>query len=138
MKLMGIDYGRRRIGLSVGGDGDTPVRGLPTIDRKKDPQFFNTLCEVIRREMPGRLVLGLPLDSNNAETVMCREIRAFARKLEQRTGLPVSFTDESLTSLQAGTLLRYRKKKVRRDKASVDRLAACIILDQYIRENGCV
>jgi putative Holliday junction resolvase len=138
MKLMGIDYGRRRIGLSVGGVEDAPVRGLPTIDRKKNPGYFRTLCALIEREMPGRLVFGLPLDRNDAETVMSREIRAFARKLEQRTGLPVSFVDESLTSLQAEALLRHRKRRVRRDKGSIDRLAACIILDQYIRENGCV
>jgi putative holliday junction resolvase len=137
MKLMGIDYGRRRLGVAVGGDNDAPIRGLPTIDRKKTPGFVTALLAVIEREKPSRLVLGLPLDFNDAETVMSREIRAFAGKLEERTGLPVSFIDESLTSLDAQVLLRYRKKKERRDKGSVDRLAACLILDQYIRESGC-
>ena len=61
-----------------------------------------------------------------------------ARKLEKRTGLPVDFIDESGSSLRAGSLLRFRKKKERRDKGSVDRIAACLFLDQYLRENGCM
>ncbi|MBN1575825.1 MAG: Holliday junction resolvase RuvX [Chitinispirillaceae bacterium] len=137
MKLIGIDYGRRRIGLSVGGEEGVPVRGLPTIDRKNNPGFFTMLLEIIDREKPDSLVFGLPLDSNDAETVMSNEVRTFAAKTARRSGVPVSFIDESLSSLRAAKLLRYRKKNERRDKGSVDRLAACIILDQYIRENGC-
>ncbi len=138
MKLIGIDYGRRRIGLSVCTEEGSVVRGLPSIDRKTDPAFFETLCLLIEKEKPARLVFGLPLDSNDDETVMSKEIRAFARRVGQRTGVEVSFIDESLTSKKAQGLLLYRRKKSRRDKSSVDRLAACLILDQYIRENGCV
>ena len=135
MKLMSIDYGRRRIGVAIGGS-NIPVRGLPTIDRKKRPDTVNALMTIVDREQPERLVFGLPLDSNDAETVMSKEIRAFARKLEDRTGLTVHFIDESLTSIRAADLLRYRKKKERRDKGAVDRLAACLILEQYIKESG--
>jgi putative holliday junction resolvase len=138
MKLMSIDYGRRRIGIAVGDDSGTPICGLPTIDRKKRPDIVNTLAALIEREKPERLVFGLPLDSNDAETVMSREVRSFARKLEERTGVVVRFIDESRTSLQATDLLRYRKKKERRDKGAVDRLAACLILDQFIKESGYV
>ena len=135
MKLISIDYGRRRIGVAAGGS-DIPVRGLPTIDRKKHSAAAS-LAEIIGMEQPDALLFGLPLDSNDAETVMSNEVRTFARKLQSMTGLPVFFIDESRSSLQAEGLLRYRKKKQRRDKGSVDRLAACLLLDQYIRENGC-
>ncbi len=134
---MAIDYGRRRIGLAVGDDTGSPVRGLPTLDRKKRPDTVSALLEIIRRERPERLVVGLPLDAGDAETVMSEEVRSFARKLETSTGLPLSFIDESLTSLRAVELLRFRKKSERRDKGSIDRLAACLILDQFIRESGC-
>ncbi|MBN1761013.1 MAG: Holliday junction resolvase RuvX [Chitinispirillaceae bacterium] len=136
MKLISIDYGRRRIGIAIGGDPDTPVRGLPTIDRKKH-SAITSLTAIIEREKPTGLLFGLPLDSNDAETVMSKEVRTFARELQELTGLPVYFIDESRSSLQAGELLLFRKKKERRDKGSVDRLAACLILDQYLRENGC-
>lgn len=137
MKLISIDYGRRRIGVAVGGDSGTPVHGLSTIDRKKHPAAAAALAAIIEREQPDGLLFGLPLDSNDADTVMSMEVRTFARKLQKLTGLPVFFIDESRSSLQAEELLRYRKKKQRRDKGSVDRVAACLILDQYLRENGC-
>jgi putative holliday junction resolvase len=134
MKLISIDYGRRRIGLASGDDSGLPVRGLPTIDRKKNPDIIPLLSSILSDEQPDRIVFGLPLDGNDAETVMSKEVRTFAGKLEERTGIPVSFIDESLSSLRAEELLRHRKKKQRRDKGAVDRLAACLILDQYIRE----
>jgi putative Holliday junction resolvase len=136
MKLISIDYGRRRIGIAVGGLGTT-VHGLPTLDRKKHPAAAAALAAIIDRERAEGLLFGLPLDSNDAETVMSKEVRTFARKLQELTGLPVFFIDESRSSLQAQSLLLYRKKKERREKGSVDRLAACLILDQYLRENGC-
>ena len=137
MKLISIDYGRRRIGIAAGGH-EIPVRGLPTVDRRKHPSAVNALREIIEREQPEGLLFGLPLDSDDAETVMSREVRTFARKLQEITGLPVFFIDESRSSLHAGELLLHRRKKERRDKGSVDRLAACLILDQYIRETGCL
>lgn len=137
MKLIAIDYGRRRIGCALCSEEGAAVRGLPTIDRKKDPAFFSTIVNLIEREKPDRLILGLPLDGNDAETVMSKEVRTFAGKLAQRTGLPVCFVDESFTSIQAARIVQHRNKKERRDKGTVDRIAACLILDQYIRENGC-
>lgn len=138
MKLVSIDYGRRRIGLAAAGDDGLPVRGLSTIDRRINPDILPVLLEVIGREKPDRLVFGLPLDRNDAETVMSKEVRTFARKLGKQTGLPISFVDESGSSLHAEALLRFRKKSERRDKGAIDRLAACLILDQFLRENGCM
>jgi putative Holliday junction resolvase len=138
MKLVSIDYGRRRVGIATVSDDGLPVRGLPTIDRRKNPDIISSLLEVVEREKPDRLVFGLPLDRNDAETVMSKEVRTFARRLEERTGVPASFIDESGSSLHAEALLRFRKKRERRDKGAVDRLAACLILDQFLRENGCM
>lgn len=133
---MGIDYGRRRIGIAIC-SSDSAVRGLSTIDRKKKPDIISYLCSIIDNEKPSHLIFGLPLDSNDADTVMSKEVRTFAGKLKTRTGLPVHFVDESNSSLRALELLMFRKKRERRDKGAVDRMAACLILEQYIRECGC-
>lgn len=119
-------------------DSGIPIRGLPTIDRKKNPDILSVLSSVIAEEQPERLIFGLPLDVNDAETVMSKEVRTFAGNLSERTGLPVEFVDESLSSQRAEELLRHRKKKQRRDKGAVDRLAACLILDQYMKETGSI
>ena len=138
MKLIGIDYGRRRIGLAVTDETGTVVRGLATIDRKKNPDCRAALAAAIAAERPEAAVFGLPLDASDGETAMSAEVRAFAADFEKDAlgaRLPVYFVDESLTSKKAADLMRFRKKKVRRDKSTTDRIAACLILEQFLREN---
>jgi len=132
MKLIGVDYGRRRIGLAVTDETRTLVRGLATIDRKKYPDCRAAVNAVIVAEKADAIVFGLPLDADDGETTMSAEVRKFA---EGFSALPVHFVDESLTSIKAAELIRFHKKKVRRDKATTDRVAACLILEEFIKEN---
>ena len=77
------------------------------------------------------------LDVNDAETVMSKEVRDFANQINNISGKPIHFVDESLSSKRASELLRFRKRKARQDKAAVDRMAACIILEIYREEKEC-
>ena len=137
MKLLGIDYGRRRIGVAVTDESGAYAHGLPTIDLKKVPDRLHALCSLIDCERPARIVVGLPLDINGDETVMSKEIRAFADTLKKVTCVPVCFVDESLSSVEAGAILRFRKKKDRRNKEIIDRIAACVILEAYKKGLTC-
>ncbi len=131
---MGIDYGRRRIGLAVTDQEGWSIRGLGVIDRKKRDNYFSVLISLIREESPQVLVFGLPLDVEDRETVMSQEVRRFACRVEKEIGLPIAFVDESLSSQKASQLLSFRKKKDRRNKALVDKIAACLILERYREE----
>jgi putative Holliday junction resolvase len=137
MKLMGIDYGRRRIGIAITDNDGYSIRGLTTIDRKKTPDLIAKIQNLVSTESPKALIFGLPLDMNDADTVMSKEVRIFAAKLSSICGIPVHFVDESFSSIDAGKLLMFRKKKIRRDKSTIDRLAACLILERYREEQGC-
>jgi putative Holliday junction resolvase len=134
MKLIGVDYGRRRIGLAITDETGTVVRGLATLDRKKYPHPFALFSDVIVRERPGGIVFGLPLDKDDLETPLATEIRAFASKIKKTIDIPVYFVDESWTSKIAEELLMSRKKKIRRNKKNVDRIAACLILEAFLKE----
>lgn len=136
MKLIGVDYGRRRIGVATTDETGTLVRGLATIDRRKHGHPLTALLDVFARERPDAAVFGLPLDADDHETPMSAEIRKFAADLEKKVAFPISFIDESLTSKQASELLRFRKRKERRNKEAVDRIAACLILEAFLRENS--
>jgi putative Holliday junction resolvase len=131
MKLLGIDYGRRRIGLAITDEDGAGIRGLPTIDKNKTPDSIQEILSIIIKEKPGALVVGLPLDFLDNETDMSKEVRSFADELKGKSGLEIHFVDESFLSVRAQELLRFRKKKERRDKGSVDRLSACLILEQF-------
>jgi len=136
MKFLALDYGTRRIGVAVTDDNAIHIRGLPTISRKDEFRSLTNLEACIRRENPDRIIFGLPLRSDDSESSMSRDVRRFAKMLCDRVSLPCSFIDESFSSKRAQRMLRYRKKKIRRDKAAVDRIAACLILEEYLRERG--
>jgi putative holliday junction resolvase len=131
MKLIGVDYGRRRMGLAVTDETGSVVRGLLTIDRKKCRDCRAEITALVEKEKADALVFGLPFGSDEGETLMSAEVREFAGQFHP---LPVHFVDESMTSKKAGELLRFRKKKVRKDKSINDRIAACLILEEFLRE----
>jgi putative Holliday junction resolvase len=137
MKLLGVDYGGRRIGMAVTDEHGEYIKGLPTLDRKKVRDLLQALESIILQQQPSRIVIGLPLDVDGHDTVMSLEVRAFAEKLQTISKAPVSFVDESLTSVRAAEIMRFKKKKERRDKRAVDRIAACLILEAFQREHPC-
>ena len=137
MKLLGVDYGRRRIGLAITDDEGRFITGLPTLDRNKTPDVLSKLRAIILERRPDQLIIGLPLDIDGRDTVMSLEIRVFADVLKALVAIPVSFVDESLTSMRAAEIMRFKKKKDRRDKKTVDKIAACLILEAFQRETGC-
>ncbi|KMQ51665.1 Holliday junction resolvase-like protein [Chitinispirillum alkaliphilum] len=134
MKLMGIDYGRRRVGLAITAEDGTCIRSLGIIDRKKVSDPVSELLRIITAEQPELLVFGLPLDVEDRETLMSAEVRKFAQKVKEKADIPIHFTDESFSSHRAAQLLSYRKKKDRSNKALVDQIAACLILERYREE----
>jgi len=128
---MGIDYGRRRIGVAVSDDG-VIARGFGVIDRQKTPGYISELLRFIDNEKPSAIVCGLPLGADDQETAMSKEAKEFALAIADKSKLPVHFIDESFTSQKAAMLMMHRKKKARRDKSLSDRIAACLILQDYI------
>jgi putative holliday junction resolvase len=134
MKLIGVDYGRRRIGLAVTDENGEFIRSLPTFLRNKNAPYLDAIVEIIRRENPSQIVIGLPLDADDRDTAMSLEIRVFAEKLGHATSLPVHFIDESMTSRRAHDIIRHHKKKHRQNKENTDRIAACLILEAFQRE----
>ncbi|HMD69573.1 MAG TPA: Holliday junction resolvase RuvX, partial [Chitinivibrionales bacterium] len=89
----------------------------------------------VKEEHASRIVVGLPLGTDGGDTTMSLEIRAFAAQLAQKTTVPVDFVDESLTSVRASDILLDRKRKSRRNKGNIDRIAACLIIEQFQRES---
>lgn len=92
MKVIGIDYGKKYLGLALG-DYELMV-AMP----HKTVSSFQELVEEIEKERPGKIVLGLPLNLKREETAQTKETRRFGLKLEKITKTPVIFVDETFTS----------------------------------------
>jgi putative Holliday junction resolvase len=139
VRVLGIDYGARRIGLAVSDATGLLARPLATIDRAGLSE--HATVEAIAAEVAGlaredepvtAVVVGLPrrLDgSANAQTPL---VEAFARRLAARLGLPIALQDERLSSREAESRLALREKDWRRRKQQLDAAAAAVILQDYL------
>jgi putative Holliday junction resolvase len=135
MRVLGIDFGMRRIGLALSDPTGTLASPLPTVKRRagKRPPLA-TLVGIVESNDVGVLVLGLPLTLRGEESEWTSEIRQVGAKLSERTGLPVHFVDERFTSVQAQRAIRGLglPKKKREEKERVDAAAAVLILQSWL------
>ncbi|MGM0443015.1 MAG: Holliday junction resolvase RuvX [Fibrobacterota bacterium] len=135
MKYLSIDYGLRRIGVAVSDPLGIIARPLTTIDRKYEDTFerFRT---ILAEEEPDALIFGLPLDADDRETEMCTKVRSFADRFYDKLtpDIPCEFYDESYSSVTTQEImLKTSTRKKRRNKKNIDRIAAAVFLEEYLR-----
>lgn len=134
ISALGLDVGKRRIGIA-GCDGTGLIAtGLDTLERRS----FAHDVEHIRRWVIDRrvqvLVIGLPYTMAGELGFQARQVQKFAARLERELSLPVEFVDERLTSVQAEQLIQAERRAPSRNKALIDRKAAAIILQRWLDE----
>jgi putative holliday junction resolvase len=134
-RILGIDFGTRRIGLAVSDPTGTISQPLPTLIRRAGKRApVAAITELAREQDVAEIVIGLPLSLNGDETEWTAEVRAFGSKLAERTGVSVSYLDERLTSVMAEKTVRSLglKRSEREQKDRVDAAAALLILQTFL------
>lgn len=141
MRMLGVDSGRRRIGLAVSDASATFARPWQTIEAGSTPLMTaDRIVAVIDRERRQTLddfalcgiVVGLPRRLDGTDTHGTAGARALADALGGRTGLPVFLQDERLTSREAESLLARREPDWRERRKRIDATAAAIVLQDYL------
>ncbi len=134
-RALGVDFGQRRVGLAVSDPTGTIAQPLPTLTRRagKRPPV-QAIVDLAREWQAEALVVGLPLTLEGDESDWTRETRAFGEKLAQRTGLPLHFIDERMTSVRAERAVRSLglRRAEREDRTRVDAAAAVLILQAFL------
>ena len=135
MRVLGIDFGERRVGVAVSDPTGTLASPLPTLKRRAGKRPPLAALEALVAEYDvGARVMGLPLDPHGEESDWCRHVREVGNLLAQRTGLPIHFIDERFTSVQAERAVRGigLPKKKREEKGRIDAAAAVLILQGWL------
>ena len=132
MRILGLDYGEKRIGLAISDEMGITAQGIPTLTRKGLEKDLAALEKVIRQFGVEKIVIGYPLRLNGTEGIQCEKVSRFAGILEKRFTIPISKWDETLTTRQAEEILAEVKVSRKKRKAVVDKLAAMIILQDYL------
>jgi putative Holliday junction resolvase len=134
-RVLGIDFGERRVGLALSDPSATIAQPLPTITRRagKRPPIA-AIVEIIVQNGVERAVVGLPLNLAGEETAWTAEVREFGGKLAERARIPVDFLDERLTSVQAERAVRSigLKRSEREQKGRIDAAAAVLLLQTFL------
>ncbi|MEP3477937.1 MAG: Holliday junction resolvase RuvX [Fuerstiella sp.] len=131
-RLLGIDFGTKRVGVSVSDSRQSLSSPLHNYDRSSheaDRQFFKRACEDY--EVVG-LVMGLPVHMSGDESKKSKEVRQYAKLVIKWTDLPLVFQDERFSSSRAGALLMQAQMSAKQRKARMDKLAAQILLQDFL------
>ena len=131
-RILAIDYGRKRTGLAVTDMLRITANPLLTIETK---DLINWLTDYFTREQVDEVVIGHPTQMNGQESESMNYIRPFMGNFRKLfPDKPITMYDERFTSVLAhqAMLAGGMKKKDRQDKAVVDKIAACIILEGYM------
>jgi putative Holliday junction resolvase len=132
MRILGIDFGDRNIGLAV---SDALLLTAQAIGRyriqnkEEDKKYF---LELVSKYEISEIVIGLPLRMDGSPGTRVEKTKKFARWLERTLNLPIVFWDERLTTQQALKILSQQKIHFRKKKSLKDQISASLILSSYL------
>ena len=135
MRIMGLDYGSKTVGVAISDELLMTARAEEIIRRKEENKLRRTLArieELIQEYDVGEIVVGLPVNMDQTDSVRTALSREFRDKLERRTSLPVVMLDERLTTVEADEIMDEVGIKASDRKQYVDMIAAQIILQDYL------
>lgn len=134
-QILGIDLGKKRVGIAI----TVPVLNIPqplkTVNRK---EIFKEIEALLQKHSITRFVVGLPLNMDGTKGEKASEVEKFGKELEDRFNIPVAFYDERLTTVHAEKIMHEAGKKIKGHKDIVDKISASLILEGYLesREHG--
>ncbi len=131
-RRLGVDYGRKRIGLAVCDALGITTRPLPLLQSTTLDADLVELERVVRAEEACGLVIGIPIQLDGEEGRAAREVKLFAAVLRERLKLPVDEVDERLSSKGAHALLKDAGQRHAQRRGRVDSTAASLILKAWL------
>lgn len=131
-RVLGFDYGTRKIGVAVGQTITATATALETLLPVKNKPDWQRISQLIDEWRPDALIVGLPLNVDDTETDATAPAKRFSRQLEGRYRLPVVMTDERFTSFEARDRLGHKAKRIE----EYDAVAAKLIIETWLSENS--
>lgn len=132
-KIMGIDYGKARIGIAISDALGMVANPVETVNEKFFPNQISLVAKKVKELSPSKIVLGLPRNMDGTEGDSAALVREFAEKLFEETNVPYELLDERLTTVSAHKLLsEMNVSGSKKRKGVVDTLSAVIILQNYL------
>lgn len=133
MVILSVDYGDARTGIAACDALQMLASSVTVIHQTEQEPLADEICRIAAEKKAQKLVLGLPKNMDGSEGFRAQACREFAALLSEKSGLPVDFQDERLTTVSAHNALNLTNTRGKKRKAVVDAVSAVIILEDYLR-----
>ena len=140
-RILGIDWGAKRIGLAVSDERQEFVFPRETIKGQMDkrakgqnetPICLSALLSIIHDESIAGIVIGLPIRSDGSESATTRAVRLWSAELSEQSDSPIIFMEENLTSVEAEEMVGANENSPNNKRREIDSIAAAVILENAI------
>lgn len=132
MIILGVDLGKARTGVAVCDKNETLASPVEVVHEHNRERLLQRVALLAAERGAERIVVGLPRNMDGSEGESAQNARAFGEALQALSGLPVDFSDERGTTITAHSFLNETNTRGKRRKATVDAVAATIILQDYL------
>lgn len=132
MRLLGLDYGEKRIGVAVCDELGLTAQGLAVIERKNKKRDLEAIAGYVKNYDVEKIVIGYPLRLDGTAGIQCEKVDRFVRALASLFTIPIIKWDEAMTTKDAEEILREANVRPKKRRALVDRIAAGMILQGYL------
>lgn len=132
---MGVDFGGKRIGIAFSDLSGTIATAYEVYVSQNEEKDIDYLASLAKKREVSKVVFGLPLNADGTESDQTRWTRDFATKFSKKSEIETDFEDERFSSLEAEELLKEAKMNWKQRKLILDKVAAEIILQNYLNKN---
>lgn len=132
MRVLAIDPGTVRLGLALSDPSGTIAQPLTVLVRRSEPEDLSALARLVDEHEVELILVGLPRMMDGRLEAAAKEAQAFGAQVGQRTGRPVAYWDERLTSVAAERYLIEQGKRRNKRRQEIDRMAATLMLQGYL------
>lgn len=133
--IIGFDFGTKKIGVAKANTLTLHATGLDTVHYSNDEQLWQAIDNIIKNWQPEEIALGVPVHMDEKKQPITELALQFSKQLEQKYKLTVNHVDERLTSIEAKSIIKQQRQagqKKKTKKGDVDKIAACLILQQWL------
>lgn len=132
MRILGIDYGEKRIGVALSDPLGITAQGLTTIERTQIKEDLQKILNIIQEKEVEEVVVGLPKHMNNTLGDKAHAVLAFVELLKKRVQIPIHTIDERLSTVRANKAMLEGDLSRKKRKERIDMIAAQFILQNYL------
>ena len=131
-RILGIDFGSVRVGLSLSDLTQTIAKPFDTLNYKDLDDLLSQLKIVIDNNQVYELVVGIPFNMKGQDTKQTLKVREFISFLKKNISIKIRLIDERLSSIEAEKVMHAMNIKTGHNKGKIDKIAASVILQEYL------